>query len=146
MSMQRREFLQLMTALSASTALPALSLEPSPPPWSLGFEGVQQDLSMRAMKVTGHIPETCHGTLYRNGPALYTRAGQRYSHWFDPDGMVHAFKIDATGIRHQGRFVRTEKFEQEQEAGRFLYGGAGTGRAPSSQSRLPRNPRSRALE
>ena len=78
------------------------------------------------MSVLGELPSACRGTLYRNGPARYTRAGQRYAHWFDPDGMVQAFTLDDTGITHRGRFVRTEKFEREERAGRFLYNGAGT--------------------
>ena len=135
MSLQRREFLHLMAVASAGMALPSLGLEPSTPPWGLGFEGVENDLPRSALQVNGHVPEACHGTLYRNGPALYARAGQRYRHWFDPDGMVQAFQINADGIHHRGRFVRTEKFAQEQAAGRFLYGGAGTHFADSVPAR-----------
>ena len=39
---------------------------------------------------------------------------------------MQAFAIGAGGIEHRGRFVRTRRFDAEQEAGRFLHNGAGT--------------------
>lgn len=124
--MNRREFLKGLAALTASHVVPVSLAAEQRPPWSLGFEGVTEDLSPLAMTVQGRIPAGCAGTLYRNGPALYARAGQRYQHWFDPDGMVQAYRINEKGVEHRGRFVRTRRFEAEQQAGRFLYGGAGT--------------------
>ena len=47
-------------------------------------------------------------------------------HWFDGDGLVQHFQIGRTGVTHAARFVQTEKYEEEQAAGKFLYGGAGT--------------------
>ena len=78
------------------------------------------------MTVEGTIPQACFGTLYRNGPTLYERAGERYQHWFDPDGMIQAFRLGPDGASHEGRFVRTRKYEREQAEGRFLFNGAGT--------------------
>jgi len=123
----RREFLAAAAAFGASALLPpVVRAQATPPPWSIGFEGVTADLPPQRMTLRGIVPEACRGTLYRNGPALYERGGQRYGHWFDPDGMVQAFRIDADGIEHRGRFVRTEKFRREAAAGRFLYDGAGS--------------------
>jgi len=113
-------------ALSLNSSLSiAESLSPRSP-WTVGFNGVTQDLDALAMTVTGKIPEACQGTLYRNGPALYERDGQRYGHWFDPDGMINSFSIAESTVTHKGRFVRTEKFLQEEKAGRFLFDGAGS--------------------
>ena len=124
--MNRREFLAGLAALAAASSLPRALAAEAKPPWALGFEGVTEDLAPLAMEVKGEFPAACQGTLYRNGPALWARAGVRYQHWFDPDGMVQAFRIDAGGVEHKGRFVRTRRFKQEQRAGRFLFGGAGT--------------------
>ncbi len=124
--MNRREFLQGLAALAAAPALLAAVHAEASPPWALGFQGVSKDLAPQAMRVRGAFPAQCRGTLYRNGPALYARGMQRYQHWFDPDGMVQAFRIGSDGVEHRGRFVRTQRFEQEEKAGRFLHGGAGT--------------------
>jgi len=125
MSLNRREFIGAMTAFGL-TAYSACAPGASAPPWSIGFEGVSSDLPPRPMKVSGRVPEACRGALFRNGPALYERAGQRYSHWFDPDGMLQVFRLRADAIEHEGRFIRTEKFRREEAAGRFLYNGAGS--------------------
>lgn len=129
-NINRRQFTKGLLAASAEFLLdPALSLAQSPEnlsPWSAGFRGVDRDLEPLQMTVNGKIPEACYGTLYRNGPSLYEREGQRYSHWFDPDGMIQSFSISGSGIRHKGRFVRTDKFNREESAGRFLFNGAGS--------------------
>jgi carotenoid cleavage dioxygenase len=66
------------------------------------------------------------GTLYRNGPARHELGGIRYRHWFDGDGMIHAFRFSDDGVSHSGRYVRTAKYAAETEAGRFLYASFGT--------------------
>ena len=38
--------------------------------------------------ITGRMPEWLRGTYYINGPARFERAGRRYKHWLDGDGMV----------------------------------------------------------
>lgn len=124
--MNRREFLRGAAALTATQLMPGYLQAEAPPAWALGFEGVTDDLPPLAMDVRGQFPDDCRGRLYRNGPALYSRGAQRYQHWFDPDGMVQSFRIGAGGVEHQGRFIRTRRFVEEQDAGRFLYGGAGT--------------------
>ncbi len=124
--MNRREFLQGLAASAILPTLPGLSEAADAPDWALGFKGVTEDLPPMPMQVSGQFPAACSGRLYRNGPALYERGGQRYQHWFDPDGMVQAFRIHAGEVEHQGRFVRTRRFVEEERAGRFLHGGAGT--------------------
>ena len=124
--MHRRAFLRGLTAVAAIPSLPGYPAARERPPWALGFAGVTQDLPPLAMQVRGTFPAACRGRLYRNGPALYVRGAQRYRHWFDPDGMVQAFRIGKDTVEHRGRFVRTRRFVQEERAGRFLYGGAGT--------------------
>ena len=126
MSLSRRDFLAATVALGAAQLLPSRAHGRGAPPWAVGFEGVTEDLPPRPMVLSGRFPAACRGSLYRNGPALYERAGQRYGHWFDPDGMVQAFRIDGAAVEHRGRFVRTDKFRREDAAGRFLYDGAGS--------------------
>jgi carotenoid cleavage dioxygenase len=76
--------------------------------------------------VEGRLPEELRGTFYRMGPALHERAGERYRHWFDGDGMVQAFRFGGSGMSHKGRFVATKKRAAEEAAGHLVYPGFGT--------------------
>ena len=69
--------------------------------------------------VEGELPPGFRGTLYRNGPGLFDRGGLRKRHLIDGDGMLQAFCFHDKGVRYRNRFVRTEKFLEEQAAGRF---------------------------
>lgn len=88
-----------------------------------GLDG--QDLAADALPIEGRWPAALRGRYFRNGPGLMQRAGRRYEHWFDGDGLVQAWQIDG-GISHRARFVQTPKFRAEQEAGRFLVPAFGT--------------------
>ena len=81
------------------------------------FEATAPDLI-----VDGGLPEDLAGVFYRNGPEpLYpTREGDY--HWFDGDGMVYAMHFANGRVSLRNRWVRTEKFELEQAAGRRLFG------------------------
>ncbi len=76
--------------------------------------------------IRGRWPAELRGRFYRNGPALFERAGQRYHHWFDGDGMVQQFSIGDGQVAHKGRLVQTAKLRQEREAGRFVMSAMGT--------------------
>ena len=92
------------------------------------FKGVTDasgDVDGTAM-LRGRWPEALRGRFYRNGPALFERAGERYHHWFDGDGMVQQFTLATGRISHRGRLVRTAKLKAEQQAGRFLMSALGT--------------------
>ncbi|MFZ6818311.1 carotenoid oxygenase family protein [Undibacterium sp. Ji22W] len=93
-----------------------------------GFQG--QDISSDAAWIEGKLPADLRGDFYRNGPGLFERGGQRYHHWFDGDGLVHAWRFGDKGVSHQARFVRTKKFVAEQQAGEFLVPAFGTAIKP----------------
>ena len=102
-------------------------------PWLAGWKSVDTEaLGPTVVEVEGRLPAGFAGTLYRNGPAWTERAGFRYEHWFDGDGMVHGWKLGDGKLVHQARMVATPKFTREQKAGRFLYPTAGT-TVPDSQ-------------
>ncbi len=93
------------------------------------FKGVDDATGERAcaaLQLQGRWPAALRGRFYRNGPALFERAGQRYHHWFDGDGMVQQFVIGDGAVSHRGRLVRTAKLQAEQRAGRFLVSALGT--------------------
>ena len=89
-----------------------------------GFLG--QNISCDYLQVEGKIPNDLRGVFYRNGPGLFERGGQRYHHWFDGDGLVHAWRFTDQGVSHQARFVGTKKFIAESKAQEFLVPAFGT--------------------
>jgi all-trans-8'-apo-beta-carotenal 15,15'-oxygenase len=72
-------------------------------------------------RVYGRLPHELRGTLFKNGPGLFERAGVRKTTLLDGDGMITAYRFEQGRVEFQNRFVRTDKFEQEEAAGRFLY-------------------------
>jgi all-trans-8'-apo-beta-carotenal 15,15'-oxygenase len=137
--MSRRAFLQTSLAAAATLATPAWagngarndapSTQPfGPNPRLTPLRGWTdgQDRLAEGLRVQGQLPAGLRGTLYRNGPGLMERAGQRYQHWFDGDGLVQAWQFGDGGVHHTGRFVQTRKFRQEQAAGAFLLPAFGT--------------------
>lgn len=76
--------------------------------------------------VEGEIPSELRGGYYRNG-ANPQFAPQPSYHWFEGDGMIHAFLFEDGRCDYLNRWVRTERFLLERQHGRSLYGGLGTG-------------------
>jgi len=136
--MQRRHLLQSLAGLAATASLPALARPAradafdaavASQPLLRPFKGVTDssgDRDCEALLLRGRWPDELRGRFHRNGPALFERAGARYHHWFDGDGMVQQFRIDGRRIAHRGRLVRTAKLQAEQRAGRFLMPTVGT--------------------
>lgn len=84
--------------------------------------------------LSGAIPASLRGTLYRNGPARLERGGIRVGHWFDGDGAILAVHFNtpldkggqggsgATGLY---RYVQTDGYQEEAAADQLLYGNYG---------------------
>jgi carotenoid cleavage dioxygenase len=72
--------------------------------------------------VEGELPAGLAGTLWRNGPNPQFAPRGRY-HWFDGDGMVHAFRFRDGRVSYRNRWVRTARFQLERAAGESLFGG-----------------------
>ena len=95
-------------------------------PMLLGWRSVSAERLDCEARVEGRLPAELVGTLYRNGPAVHERFGLRYRHWFEGDGMVHAFLFDGRRVFHRGRVVETPKLAREDEAKRRLFSGVAT--------------------
>ena len=138
--MDRRKLLHLLATAGGAPLLSSLPLaaradgpqswqaqfEAADVPWTIGFATPQSDFALTSATVRGRFPDALAGSFYRNGPAGHDMNGQRYHHWFDGDGMVQRFSIEGTEVRHQGRYVATEKREAEVRAGRRLTEAFGT--------------------
>ena len=76
--------------------------------------------------IEGEIPDYVRGSYYLNGPARFSRAGFRYRHWLDGDGMVCALRFAGERVHFTNRFVRSAKFVAEETAGRPMFRTFGT--------------------
>ncbi len=98
--------------------------------WGQAFAQRIQEFPCTPLTVlSGTLPPDLRGSLYRNGPALFERRGERIAHWFDGDGAilgVHFDEAQATGVY---RMVQTSGYQAEEATGRFQFGGYG--RRPS---------------
>lgn len=134
--MERRRFLQglLSGATLAALAPHALAGDPAAfarglgrDPMLAGWRSVgSESFGPTAATIEGRLPAGLAGTLYRNGPAWFERAGFRYDHWFDGDGMVHGWSIADGRVVHRARMVETPKFARERREGRFVVPAAGS--------------------
>ncbi|WP_094559118.1 carotenoid oxygenase family protein [Synechococcus sp. 8F6] len=92
--------------------------------WSSAFRNVGVELTdVPLVAARGSIPADLAGTLYRNGPGRLERGGRWVHHPFDGDGMIAAFRFDAGQAYLTNRFVRTEGWLAEEDAGKFVYRG-----------------------
>ena len=108
--MKRRQVLKNnAAAMAALAASPVLSGAPMIPPsrkeafatalrvklWLSGFAHTDRQRFDATAKISGRWPEGVSGTLYRNGPAAHELGDFRHSHWYDGDGLLHAYRVAA---------------------------------------------------
>ncbi|PSB56847.1 carotenoid oxygenase family protein [Chamaesiphon polymorphus] len=75
--------------------------------------------------LAGAIPSGLSGTLYRNGPGRLERGGKRVGHWFDGDGAILAVKFADGAASGVYRYVQTQKYQEESQVDRWVYGNYG---------------------
>lgn len=105
----------------AATAPPTLTYQREE--WRQGYRSLTGEFDYWIDDIEGSIPSDLHGTLFRNGPGKLDVNGERIHHPFDGDGMVCAIAFDQGRAHFRNRFIRTEGFLAEQEAGKILYRG-----------------------
>ena len=76
------------------------------------------------LDVEGEIPHDLAGTYIRNTENPTLEPLRRY-HPFDGDGMLHSITFDDGDARYANRFVPTDGFVAEHDAGRMLWAGIG---------------------
>lgn len=77
------------------------------------------------LPVEGKLPAGLSGTLYRNGPNPQFEPRDANYHWFVGDGMLHAFTLGQGKVTYRNRWVRTNKWRLEHDAGQALFGSWG---------------------
>ena len=106
------------------TAAPAAAPAYDRADWASAFRNVGVELDgVELTAARGAIPAELAGTLYRNGPGRLERGGQWVHHPFDGDGMITALRFAGGKAELRNRFVRTEGWQAEELADKFLYRG-----------------------
>lgn len=93
---------------------------PNHPQLRDNFAPLHGEFDLERLQLGGRWPEALRGSFYRIGPnPQFPPMGGNY-HWFGGDGMVHAFHIDGGEVSYRNRYMRTQKFLAESDAGRAL--------------------------
>jgi len=124
--MNRRQFLSRTSALAATSLLPAASLQAEPKSngkesWLSLLGRNLNDEHDYIAQIEGKMPADLRGRLLRNGPGIFERNGVHKGSVLDGDGMIQAFDLGDSKARYRNKFVRTEKFVEEEKLGRFNY-------------------------
>ena len=82
-----------------------------------GYAPIGEEIVATGFKVIGDIPDDIAGAYVRNGPNQRYQPNGRF-HIFDGDGMLHAMRFENGELTYRNRFIRTEGFLAETEAGR----------------------------
>jgi carotenoid cleavage dioxygenase len=86
------------------------------------YAPVRAESDLSALEISGALPETLSGTLYRIGPNPKFEPVGKY-HWFTGDGMVHALHLGQGTAAYTNRWVETPKLKAETAHGRALFSG-----------------------
>lgn len=114
----------MQTVESASSANPQTSGKSyDMDDWRSGYRSQPQEFDYWIDDIEGKIPADLTGTYFRNGPGLLDINGYPVKHPFDGDGMVSAIAFQNGKAHYRNRFIRTEGYVAEQQAGKPLYRG-----------------------
>ncbi|CBN76892.1 carotenoid oxygenase [Ectocarpus siliculosus] len=80
------------------------------------------DHPLTEIEVTGKVPKTLEGTLFRNGPARNWEGERMYGHWFDGDGMISKVVFKDGRVYAQNRFVSTDSWDPNAPEGKRAAG------------------------
>lgn len=86
------------------------------------YAPIRQETTAEDLKIIGELPREISGMFLRNGPNPQFSPIGTY-HWFDGDGMIHGVRLHEGKASYCNRYVRTQGFQTEQEAGTALWKG-----------------------
>ena len=95
-------------------------------PWSRSLSQPATEFGPTPLRLlSGAIPTGLRGTLYRNGTGRLQRGAESVGHWFDGDGAILRVNFTDAGASGTYRYVKTQGYLAEAEAGEYLYGNYG---------------------
>ncbi|HVA68618.1 MAG TPA: carotenoid oxygenase family protein [Candidatus Binataceae bacterium] len=100
-----------------------INIEAGENPFLRGVFGpIGREITADTLEVIGEIPDDLFGVYLRNGPNPIFQPRGRY-HWFDGDGMIHAIHFEGGKASYRNRWIRTDGFRTEREAGHAVWPG-----------------------
>ncbi len=109
-------------AVKVETEIP-INIEAGENPFLRGVFGpIGREITADSLEVIGEIPDDLFGVYLRNGPNPIFQPRGRY-HWFDGDGMIHAIQFQNGRASYRNRWIRTDGFRIEQQAGHAVWPG-----------------------
>jgi len=140
--MDRRNFLRALGGATATAILTpeiaqaAAQMAQPGVDWQVAFADLEADVPRAAMRrIHGKAPQGLAGSLYRNGPGKFHRAGGSVNHWFDGDGLMRAFRVSDGQATMEARFVDTPKRRTDTAADAVVTPGFGTPARPGAKIR-----------
>lgn len=85
------------------------------------FAPVREEVEAEDLRVIGEIPAGLDGMFVRTGPNPQFDVIKGY-HWFGGDGMLHGVRIKDGKVSYLNRYVQTEAYRREKDAGKALWG------------------------
>ncbi|MDE5107983.1 MAG: carotenoid oxygenase family protein, partial [Trichodesmium sp. St17_bin3_1_1] len=86
---------------------------------SNNFAPIKEEITAEDLKIIGELPPDLSGMFVRNGPNPQFNPIGEY-HWFDGDGMLHGVRINNGKASYRNRYVRTKKFQLENQEGKAV--------------------------
>lgn len=100
-----------------------INIEAGENPFLRGVFGpIGREITADSLEVIGEIPDDLFGVYLRNGPNPIFQPRGRY-HWFDGDGMIHAIHFERGKASYRNRWIRTDGFRTERDAGHAVWPG-----------------------
>ena len=87
--------------------------------YAIGYETLNQELTLESLPVEGRFPEWLDGALLRTGPAQFEVGRREYRHWFDGLAMLHRFGFRRGTVSYRNRFLRSPNYREAQQTGRI---------------------------
>lgn len=86
------------------------------------FAPIRNEITADSLTVIGQLPPDLSGMFVRNGPNPQFSPIGHY-HWFDGDGMLHGVQIGNGQAQYHNRYIRTQGFNIERDAGHAIWTG-----------------------
>jgi carotenoid cleavage dioxygenase-like enzyme len=97
---------------------------PAHPYLTAHFAPISFEADSADLPICGEVPKDLCGVLYRNGPNPQFAPRDSNYHWFNGDGMIHAFMLrtvashtEIAGPKHRNSWPSVRRIARFTEAG-----------------------------
>jgi all-trans-8'-apo-beta-carotenal 15,15'-oxygenase len=94
--------------------------------WAKAVRDLPREHGFENLLVEGNIPSDLNGTLYLNGPGLFSHFGSPYKYWPDGDGAITSVKISDGYAQGACKILETKELKEERQKNQPVYGSVGT--------------------